>query len=299
MGLGAIRSHAQPAAPAATITRADVQELARFEEATSLAIDPAGRLYVTDAGTDAVIYLTGDGTVLARHGGPGTQPGAFDDPADLDPTNGLAVYVADAGNGRIQHFARAFQFLEALPVGDEDDAGARPSYDRHDGSALRAGTGHPVAVAVSATDALYVMDAAEGHVVQWDAPQREPRIIGGFDAGAGALIDPVDLAVGPDGRLFVADRGRDAIVVFDLFGNTLTMLAEGRTARAVRLRVVDETLWLIEPQAVQMITPGGMLKRRWRIRLGAPLVDAARYGEHTYFLTPNQLVRWERAGSDD
>lgn len=295
LSLAALRSHAQPA-PTTTIERTDVQVLAAFEEATSLAVDPAGRLYVTDAGTDAVVHLTGDGTVLARYGGPGTQPGAFDDPADLDPTNGLVLYVADAGNARIQRFARAFQFLEALPVGAED-AHAQPSYGRQGGNASSAGTGQPIAVAVSDADALYVIDAVRRHVVQWDAPRREPRIIGGFDAGSDALVDPVDLAVDAEGRLFVADRGLDAIVVFDMFGNVLTMLAEGLAARVEALRVVGETLWLIEPDAVQMVAPSGGLGRRWTVHLDAPLVDAARYGAHTYLLTSNQLVRWTRAGA--
>jgi sugar lactone lactonase YvrE len=292
--LGTLQTHAQPT-PTTTVTRADVQVLAAFEEATSLAVDPRGRLYVTDAGTDAVVHLARDGTVLAHYGGPGTQPGAFDDPVDLDPTNGLVLYVADAGNARIQRFARAFQFLEALPIGTED-ARAHPSYGRQGGNALHAGTGQPIAVAVSDDDALYVIDAVRGHVVQWDAPRREPRIIGGFDAGPDALVDPVDLAVDAEGRLFVADRGRDAVVVFDMFGSALTMLAEGFTARVEALRLVGETLWLVEPDAVQMIAPSGVLGHRWTVRLGAPLVDAARYGKDTYLLTPNQLVRWRRAG---
>jgi len=295
--LATLRSHAQPASTA-TVTRADVQVLAAFEEATSLAVDPAGRLYVTDAGTDAVVHLTGDGAVLARYGGPGTQPGAFDDPSDLDPTNGLVLYVADAGNARIQRFAQAFQFLEALPIGAED-AHAQPSYGRQGGNASNGGTGHPIAVAVSDADALYAIDAVRGHVVQWDAPRRESRIIGGFDAGPDALVDPVDLAVDAEGRLFVVDRGRDAIVIFDMFGNVLTMLAEGRAARVEALRVVGGALWLIEPDAVQVIGPSGVLGRRWTVQLDAPLVDAARYGAHTYLLTPNQLVRWRQAGAGD
>jgi DNA-binding beta-propeller fold protein YncE len=293
LSLATLRSHAQPASTT-TIERTDVEVLAAFEEATALAVDPAGRLYVTDAGTDAVVHLTGDGTVLARYGGPGTQPGAFDGPTDLDPTNGLVLYVADAGNARIQRFARAFQFLEALPVGTED---AQPSYGRQGGNASNAGTGQPIAVAVSDADALYVIDAVRGHVVQWGLPRREPRIIGGFDAGPDALVDPVDLAVDTEGQLYVADRGRDAIVIFDIFGNVLTTLAEGLAARVEALRIVGGALWLIEPDAVQMIGPSGVLGRRWSVRLDAPLVDAARYGAHTYLLTSNQLVRWTRAGA--
>jgi len=277
---------AQPA-PDRVITTADVQPLARFDDATALAIDPAGRLYVTDAGPDAVVQLAANGTVEARYGGPGTQPGAFDAPEDLDATNGLAIYVADAGNSRIQRFARAFQFLEALPVGAPSGTTARPTYDRQ--TALADATGTPIAVAVSDTDELYVIDAAERQVVRWGPRRRVAQAIGGFDAGPGALREPAALALGSDGRLFVADRARDAIVVFDAFGTWITTFAEGLAADAQALHVADDTLWLVGPDAVQHVSPTGRLDGRWSVRLGAPLVDAVQHTGRTYFLTPERL----------
>lgn len=289
-----LKTHAQPA-PDTVVTDANGQVLAEFVDATSLAIDPAGRLYVTDAGADAVVQLTSDGTVQARYGGPGTRPGAFDDPADLDPTNGLVLYVADAGNARIQRFARAFQFLEALPVGSAAGADAQPTYDHQDANALAGGTGYPVAVVASNADELYVIDAAQGHIVQWELQRHTSRIIGGFNAGPGALRDPVALALGPESQLFVADRGRSAVLVFDAFGSFLNRYADGLAANAAGLRVVDGRLWLISPHAVQVIDFSGQLGRRWTVRLGAPLIDAARHAGQTYFLTARRLYRW--AGS--
>lgn len=288
-------AHPQPA-PDSVITAQDVQVIARFEDATSLAIDPSGRLYVTDGGADAVVQLSSDGTVQARYGGPGTQPGTFDDPADLDPTNGLALYVADAGNARVQRFARSFQFLEAIPVGRSSGAAANPTYDRQDAGGFSDGTGRPIAVAVSDADELFVVDAAENHVVHWGPRRREPRAIGGFEAGPGALREPVALALGPDDRLFVADRGHNAIVVFDSFGNFLTTIAEGLADDANALRIIDGTLWLIGAESVQMLDLRGRIGRRWSVQLGAPLVDAGCHAGQTYLLVSNQLYLGSRPG---
>ena len=292
MLLGPESLHAQPA-PDTVITADQLQPLATFEDATALGIDPSGRLYVVDAGRDAIIQLRADGTVAAQHGGPGAQPGAFDDPAAVDPTNGLALYVADAGNARIQRFARSFQFLEALPVGPPSDSPAGPTYDSRDMNPTERGTGEPIDIAVSSSDAVYVIDADNRHVLVWDEQRHTPRVIGGFNAGAGALVEPTALALGPDERLFVADRERDAIVVFDAFGNYVTTYAEGLAAEAASVRFLGGMLWLITPRAIQQVTSRGRLGDRWAIQLDAPLVDAARHAGSIYLLTPGRLYRMD------
>jgi len=284
---------AQPAA-ATVITAEDVRPLASFDEATALGIDPSGRVYVADAGQDVIVQLAPDGTVHARHGGPGVQPGALDAPAAIDPTNGLMLYVADAGNARVQRFAQSFQFLEALPVGPPSRAPVGPSYDSRDMSPTERGTGTPIDVAVSPEDAVYVIDADYRQVLVWDDQRHTPRVIGGFNAGAGALVDPVALALGPDQRLFVADRGRDAIVVFDAFGNYVTTYADGLVAEAVSLRFFDGALWLVSDRAIQSITLNGRLGSRWTVSLDEPLVDAARHAGSTYLLTAQRLYRTPR-----
>lgn len=291
--LGPTRGHAQLAADT-VITAEDVRSMASFDKAMALGIDPSGRLYVADAGQDVIIQLAPNGTVQARHGGPGVQPGTFNGPAAIDPTNGLMLYVADAGNARIQRFAQSFQFLEALPVGPPVSVPVGPSYESRDMNPSERGTGTPVAVAVAADDAIYVIDSDNRAVLVWDDQRHTPRVIGGFNAGRGALVDPVALALAPDQRLFVADRGRDAIVVFDAFGSYMATYADGLAAEAVSLRFINRMLWLITADAIQHITPSGRFSQRWTVSLDEPLVDAARHGGVTYLLTPRRLYRMHR-----
>lgn len=285
---------AQPAFRAdSVITPAHVERLARFERATALATDPAGHLYVTDAGADVVVQLAPDGAVLERAGGTGSRGGAFDDPADIDPTNGLAIFVADAGNGRIQRFARGFRFLEAIPVGSDAERPARSTFDRDAGAS---GTGEPVAVASTSADELYAIDAAAGHVVRWASARRTAHSIGDFDDGPGALEEPVALALGREGRLYVADRARNAVVVYDAFGSFLATMADGRAEAATGLFVADDTLWLVCSDALLAYDEAGRPEGQWTMRLDASLVDAARHRSATYLLTPNALYRLMNEG---
>lgn len=290
-GLLAFGARAQPEHPADSVITPDhVEPLASFEEATALAVDPAGRLYVTDAGADVVVQLAADGRVMERAGRTGSRPGAFDEPADVDPTNGLSIFVADAGNARVQRFAQSFRFLESIPVGGDGDRQAFSSYDRED-DAFTGGSGRPVAVASTDADEVYVIDAARGEVVEWGRGRRLERTIGAFDEGAGALDEPVALALGRERRLYVADRGRNAVVVYDAFGSFITTVADGQAADAQHLLVVDGRLWLVRSDGVQVYDAHGRRERQWTVRLDAPLVDVARHRAATYLLTSDTLYR--------
>lgn len=253
--------------------------LARFEAARDLAVDPSGRLYVADAGAAVVVELSPEGRPVATLGGPGSGEHAFLEPSGVDPTNGLTLFVADAGNGRIQHFSRERRLLRTIPLGEMRGSGARGL----------GGEGRPVALASGPTRDLYAIDDLRGVVLRWDESLRPDRVTGGLDAGEGALRAPVDLAVGPDGRLFVADRGHAAVLVYDAFGLYLRRLAAG-TARDVRaLGLYRDRLLVVLPSRVLVYGLDGRLRRALAVEIEEPLVDAALVGEALVLLTPTRL----------
>ena len=267
--------------------------LAAFVEARALAVDPAGVLYVVDAGRDVVEQLAPDGTVLTTLGGPGTGEGAFDGPADVDPTNGLVLLVADAGNGRVQRFSRAFLFLEALPVGEgvgEPIGGVRTRFGSGREGVGGSGLGRPVAVAASPAGETYAIDETERYVIRWDEGRRVARTVGGYDAGEGALQDPVALAT-DEASLYVADRGREAVLVYDAFGGYVRTLANGFASDVQALTRTGDELWVVLPERLLVYGTDGRLRRRIDVRLGEGLVDALRLGDAVYVLTPTRLFR--------
>lgn len=261
------------------VTEAALRRLATFDRAAALAVDPRGRLYVVDAGRATVVVLASTGERLQSVGGPGTRSGEFDTPSDVDPTNGLTVLVADAGNGRIQRFTEDGRFLEALPVGDSRAGSASTDASRRqpvfeagrDGAGVGA-SGQPVAVVSTNANEVFAVDARDAAVVHWDAQRRFDRVIGGFGDGAGALGDPVALAVA-DQRLYVADRSDAAIHVFDLFGAYERRLQPVPTPNARALAVHDDALWIVEPERIVVASRDGRHRRTVTVDLPAPLVD--------------------------
>ncbi len=292
--LGARAAATQPAEAPDTL-RAEVVPGLYFEDARALAADPAGVLYVADAGAGVVVRLA-PGGLPERLGGPGGSEGAFDEPADVDPTNGLVLLVADAGNSRIQRFTREMRHLETLPVGRGYGAAgerpARPVYNAGQEDAHELGRGRPIAVATAATGEVLAVDAAEGVVVRWDAGQRVRETIGGFGAGEGALAEPVALAVSARGEAFVADRGRAAVVVYDALGTHLRTLPLGDDGAAVvALAIRKNEWWAVLPDRLLVFSMEGERLRAIPVALLAPLVDIAFVGERLFLLTEERLYQ--------
>ena len=280
------------AQPADTvITRAET--IALIDEARALAIDPSGKLYVVDAGQDAVLQFDLDGNLLASLGGPGVEAGQFDEVADIDPTNGLLWVVADAGNSRLQRFSNTFLHLETLPVARI--ARFTPGATGHtvpigDEGGVEEADGRPIAVATSIVNETFAIDEAQGVVLKWDASRRLERAIGGYDAGEGALIEPVALAT-DEASLYVADRGQAAVLVYDLFGGYIRALALGRAADVRALTVERDELWIVLPERLLVYHTRGRLLRVLDARLGEPLLDVAHFKGTTFLLTPTRLLR--------
>ena len=271
-----------------------------FTQARALAVDPAGRLYVADAGADVIVRLTPtpptdgapSGFAAERLGGPGTDVGQFFEPSDVDATNGQVLLVADAGNSRIQRFSFFFRHLETLPVGrGYDAAGERPAQPVYDAGGEEAGDlggGRPVAVAATGADETLALEAEEGVVLRWDAGRRAERLLGGFGQ-ASRLRQPTALAVGPGGLLFVGN-GR-AVYAFDRAGTFVRAVTEELPGRVQALGVYERHLWVVLPGAVQVYDAEGGLQRRLPSPAGAPLVDAAPAGGAVFFLTARRLYR--------
>lgn len=256
----------------------------RFEDARALALDPTGALTVADAGAATVVVLEANGSLRSTFGGPGTGDYAFLDPSDVDPGNGLVLTVADTGNGRIQRFSRDGRLLDSTPV---PTARGRASSEQ--------GDGRPIAVVAAVTGELFAVEETEGVVLRWDARRRLDRVIGGMDAGEGALRSPVCLALGPDGRLFVADRGHAAVLVYDAFGEYLGRIGDGWAREAVSVAVVGERLAVVLPRAVRLYSLDGRLLEVLVPAADAPLVDVAGADGVLFVLTRNRLFSSDAA----
>ena len=79
----------------------------QFRGPNGLAVTPDGTVFVSDNNNDRVQYFTPNGSFLGKWGTPGSGNGQFDGLWGLASSpSGVRLYVADAGNYRIQYFNR-------------------------------------------------------------------------------------------------------------------------------------------------------------------------------------------------
>jgi RNA polymerase sigma factor (sigma-70 family) len=208
-------------------------------------VDPAGRIWVVDAGHDAIAIYSADGRFLERWGGPGTEPGRFSFHRALGNVGDIrfaadgGFYVADNGNRRVQRFDAERRFITAwgrrgrapgefldpwsvrfdgqgrVYVSDalRDDIQVFTPNGRHLRTIGRRGSG-PGQLdfqgdAVVAGERMYVADHANARIATYTT---DGAFIGA--SGLGHLRGPDGLDLGPDGNLHVADtRGRRFLVL--------------------------------------------------------------------------------------
>lgn len=84
-----------------------------LQQATSL-YATTNYLFVVESGRNRILKLDHNGTLLETLGGLGIGDYQFDQPIDIDATNGLKIYISDYRNGRIQIFDRRFQYLTSI-----------------------------------------------------------------------------------------------------------------------------------------------------------------------------------------
>ncbi len=299
---GAVPALFGPALPAgerpapdrrAGASASDTVEQVRFQEATDLARDPRGRLYVADAGRDAVVILSPQGQEQAVLGGAGTRAGQFLDPLEVDPTNGQTLLVADAGNGRLQRFSEEQQYLESLPVGRDfgTERNRRALDDGRDGADER-GDGRPIAVASSVGNHTFAIDEGPGVVLKWDEQRRPERIIGRQIQRRGRLERPVALALQGSRRLYVADREREAVLAYDRFGTFERQLPTPPLPDVRALTFRAGQLWIVCADRVLVWHAADRRLAERPVDLPAPLVDAVPFADGVYLLTRTRL--WMR-----
>lgn len=282
-------STAGNAAPADTLAPTVVPGV-EFGDARAVAADPLGYLYVADAGRHVVVKLRPTGAVERVLGGPGSSDGEFDEPSGVDPTNGLILFVADAGNHRIQKFSRSYAFLGsvALTLTDEHGSPSRVTYRQNDRENGGFATGRPIALASSGAKDLYAIDADRNVVLKWDDNLRLSGVVGDVAAGRGALAEPVDLALGAESQLYVADRGRQAVVVFDAFGSVIRTIGEGRLRGLWAVAGGDEGVYIGHSTGIDIYGFDGVLLLSYNLTLSAAPVDLTVAPDGTLYIVSSR-----------
>ncbi|QEM09291.1 gliding motility-associated C-terminal domain-containing protein [Mucilaginibacter rubeus] len=180
-----------------------------------IAIDKDDNLYVSDV-NNAIRKISPSGYVYTLAGQPaagtldGLGPGAkFNKPAGLAVNKDGNIYVADQAG---------FVIRKITPNGQVTTIAGSGSFGTGDGNGAAANFQFPVGITVDPSDNLYVTDGGVG-TVRRISPDGEVKTIAGggpvgAESGVGANVhfsSPSGITIGPDGNLYVAEYGKNAI----------------------------------------------------------------------------------------
>jgi sugar lactone lactonase YvrE len=191
---------------------------ARFNQPNGVAVDGNGFLYVADTENSTIRKITPAGTVTTLAGSalnPGSANGngsaaRFNRPDGVAVDAAGNVYVTDTDNNTIR---------KITPAGDVTTlAGQAGTFGNTDGTGSAARFNSPEGIATDAAGNLYVSNAASN--IRKITPGGVVTTMAGVAAKFGSADGtgtaarfsfPVGVAVGSDGRIYIADTGNYSV----------------------------------------------------------------------------------------
>ena len=215
-------------------------------------------------------YAEGWRELTARQvfGSEGAGPGQLQGPRGIKVGPEGFIYVADSGNHRIQKFTPDGEFVAAW--------GEQSSLDVESGTPR--GFLEPWDVAV-APDAMYIADTWNHRIQKLDAEGNLVASWGLFGqygpgdaSGRSAFYGPRGIAVGPDGRVYVADTGNKRVQVFESDGSFVLQwggggVLDGYLDEPVGIAIGPDGVYVADTwnRRVQVFDANGVFLRQWPI----------------------------------
>lgn len=245
-------------------------------------------ILVADTGNDRIVRLARDGRFVAQHGGFGLSFGdrseeredSLDDPYDVAAGGFSNFYVSDHNNERVCIFDSYKSYRGNLFPKNDD---RRSRLDR------------PRGLKVDSENNIWLVDGRADRVLKISAGGDRLFELGGFGYSTLQLKDPTQVDVNADGEIYIADRGKGRIAVFDRLGSFITEMRDHlKTPTGVAIDpdglilVCDDTtneLGLYTPNGVRLsffanASDGSTLRRPSDIAVSADTVFLLDSGNH-------------------
>lgn len=224
-----------------------------FRHPSAVSTDPLGNVFVADTDNHRVLHFDEKGRFVFEFGGYGWNAGELSRPTDVSAREGFRLFVADAGNERIQWF----------DIADSSPEGSVFPFQEGEGLAGEELV-LPSRLHIDPEGRVYVSDTL-CHCVWIFTPTGELIAqLGGFGEEPARFRNPGGVTVGKRGRVYVADTGNRRIQVFDSIGNWVAVWGgpdEDPLVEPVGLDVGAEgNVWVADAGSgwVRVFTPAGV-----------------------------------------
>lgn len=167
----------------------------------AIAFDLSRNAYILDQGNNRIVKLRPDNSFDKENGGYGLGINGLSHPVSLESDGGISFFILDQGNNRIVRSDYNLVFS------DEIRFSANPDLEL---------AGKIADIAFSRFGNMFLVDPDNLKVIMLDKDYaREQELF-----PAGGFVRCTIAAAADDGSLYVYDRDRSTIYVFDSFGNS-------------------------------------------------------------------------------
>lgn len=177
----------------------------RLYKPLGLSADRAGRLYVVDATTNAIVVFDNQGAYMSTIGGPQWFTRLVSVTAD---PQGDRLYAVDGGgvDGADQR-VRVFDPVDGRHLFDFGGSGSGPGEFNL-----------PIDLAVGKDGRLYVVDSGNFRIQIFDRAGQYLKSFGAAGKQRGQFSRPKEIAADAEGNIFVIDASLASVQVFDSDG---------------------------------------------------------------------------------
>ncbi len=242
---------------------------------TQIAVDSSGRIWVTDPVNDQLHQFSAEGEFVQSLGRHGIAPGEFAAPHGMAVSADGLLYIADSGNGRIEIFSTDGKYQDSFGqkgsepgqfrapwlvsvsrdgvvlVADKD--ASRVQFFSKDGVFLHAvDVGAPIdGMSVDTAGRLYTSHKKLKQIEQWSSAGQLLRTFTGVEPGMKGFSEPRNLAVSPEGLLYVTDPDNNHFRELDFAGHTLGVFGrsgsgDGQFKAMEGIAVLGDTVYVCD-----------------------------------------------------
>ncbi len=182
-------------------------ETGQFEDPWGLAVDNYGNVYIADMGNNRIQKFSSTGAYLTQWGSPSgsgevVADGQITSPHGIAVDSNRNVYVADAGNYRVQKFSSTGSYMMKVD-----------------------GFNVPDGVAIDGSGNIYVAESFNNRIQKFTSDGTYLTQWGGEGSGDGQFNIPRCIAVDSNGNVYVGDEN-NRIQKFTSNGTFLTSWGE-------------------------------------------------------------------------